>query len=241
MENNLVNIGSLHDFYKANLQYLINMNIREYDLEKSNIGILYEAKVIGEEQYQEYYTANKHERNVEIGVWMKQKPELINIYQDIMRRTRARFISENHIEDMQVLYIDNDSMTIIDNPNTDVSNRITQFGDHLNFRVKRFYTSFYKLGPIDFLYNGTNTGDYRIKYANINTDLHKNGFLDFLLTVFYEAEHAPLEEAIKKAEQEFEIYRKREMELLESDFDRAVKQLSINQNNGDVQSPSSNN
>lgn len=35
------------------------------------------------------------------------------------------------------------------------------------------------------------------------------------------------EEAIKKAEQEFEIYRKREMELLESDFDKAVKQLSI--------------
>ena len=33
------------------------------------------------------------------------------------------------------------------------------------------------------------------------------------------------EEAIKKAEQEFEIYRKREMELLESDFDRAIKQL----------------
>ena len=33
------------------------------------------------------------------------------------------------------------------------------------------------------------------------------------------------EEAIRKAEQEFEIYRKREMEQLESDFDRAVKSL----------------
>ena len=33
------------------------------------------------------------------------------------------------------------------------------------------------------------------------------------------------EEAIRKAEQEFEIYRKREMEQLESDFDRAIKQL----------------
>lgn len=34
------------------------------------------------------------------------------------------------------------------------------------------------------------------------------------------------EEAMKKAEQEFEIYRKREMEMLESDFDRAMKQIS---------------
>lgn len=33
------------------------------------------------------------------------------------------------------------------------------------------------------------------------------------------------EEAIKKAEHEFEIYRKREMEQLESDFDKAIKQL----------------
>ena len=36
------------------------------------------------------------------------------------------------------------------------------------------------------------------------------------------------EEAIKKAEKEFEIYRKREMEQLESDFDRAIKQLPLN-------------
>ena len=33
------------------------------------------------------------------------------------------------------------------------------------------------------------------------------------------------EEAIRKAEQEFEVYRKREMELLESDFDKAIKNL----------------
>lgn len=33
------------------------------------------------------------------------------------------------------------------------------------------------------------------------------------------------QEAIEKAEREFEIYREREMRLLESDFDRAVKRL----------------
>jgi len=34
-------------------------------------------------------------------------------------------------------------------------------------------------------------------------------------------------QAMEKAEQEFEIYRKREMKQLESDFDRAIKQLSL--------------
>ena len=38
------------------------------------------------------------------------------------------------------------------------------------------------------------------------------------------------EEAIKKAEREFEIYREREMRLLESDFDKAVKALLDDKN-----------
>ena len=38
------------------------------------------------------------------------------------------------------------------------------------------------------------------------------------------------QEAIEKAEREFEIYREREMRLLESDFDKAVKQLKIIEN-----------
>ena len=37
------------------------------------------------------------------------------------------------------------------------------------------------------------------------------------------------QEAIEKAEREFEIYRKREMKLLESDFDKAVKRLNRKQ------------
>lgn len=38
-------------------------------------------------------------------------------------------------------------------------------------------------------------------------------------------------QAVKRAEREFEIYREREMKQLESDFDRAVKELTQNDNN----------
>ncbi|MCL2435712.1 MAG: virulence RhuM family protein, partial [Lentimicrobiaceae bacterium] len=43
------------------------------------------------------------------------------------------------------------------------------------------------------------------------------------------------QQAVEKAEQEFEIYRQREMRLLESDFDKAVKELTAqaNKNNND--------
>ena len=37
--------------------------------------------------------------------------------------------------------------------------------------------------------------------------------------------HISHKQAIEKAEKEFEIYRKREMDLLESDFDKEIKKL----------------
>lgn len=38
-------------------------------------------------------------------------------------------------------------------------------------------------------------------------------------------------QAIEKAEKEFDIYRKREMDLLESDFDKEIKKLKDNNSN----------
>lgn len=40
------------------------------------------------------------------------------------------------------------------------------------------------------------------------------------------------QEAIEKAEREFEIYSEREMRLLESDFDRVVKRLNRKHDDG---------
>ena len=42
------------------------------------------------------------------------------------------------------------------------------------------------------------------------------------------------QEAIEKAEREFEIYREREMRMLESDFDKAVKRLKDRNGDGDL-------
>ena len=43
------------------------------------------------------------------------------------------------------------------------------------------------------------------------------------------------QEAIEKAEREFEIYREREMRMLESDFDKAIKRLKQNQDNKETE------
>ena len=49
------------------------------------------------------------------------------------------------------------------------------------------------------------------------------------------------QEAIEKAEREFEIYREREMRLLESDFDKAVKRLKNLKDDGDLEEDETNN
>lgn len=49
------------------------------------------------------------------------------------------------------------------------------------------------------------------------------------------------QEAIEKAEREFEIYREREMRLLESDFDRAVKRLKNLNDDSDLDEDNTNN
>lgn len=162
-----------------------NVFIREYDLAKANISALYECGIIDEEQYQSYLTVDKHEREVEIGCYTKRNPELVKLIQDKVKEARELFINTNAIIDNQILYIDNDSITVIDHDLT--ANRQTHFGTHLDFVLKNTYNIFFKLGSIDFLYSEMGSG-YRLKYANTDklVSLHKDGFLDFLLSLAHE-------------------------------------------------------
>lgn len=181
--------------YKANIDHLINVCIREYDLEKAILGLLYQIGRIGKEQYQSYAAMPKEKRVVEIGCYMKTDKSLFDLTQTKMSEIRNSFLETNHIEDYQVLYIDNDSISIIDPKESAYKSdtRITNFGDYINFRVKNVYTSFYRLRGVDLLYNGI-TNSYRVKYGGVKlVEKSKDNFLDLLLTLANEAEHSLLD------------------------------------------------
>ena len=181
--------------YKANLDHLINVCIREYDLEKAILGLLYQIGRIDHEQYHSYASMPKEKRVVEIGCYMKTDKSLFDLTQIKMSEIRNSFLESNHIEDYQILYIDNDSISIID-PKESVyktDTRVTNFGDHIDFRVKNVYTSFYRLRGVDFLYNGL-TDSYRVKYGGVKLiESSKDAFLDLLLALANEAEHSLLD------------------------------------------------
>lgn len=178
--------------YKAPYLYLVNVWLKEYDLAKANISVLYEEGILTESQYKNFYNMPKQEREVSIGYMIRDNKDLYKVIQEGLRKVRNAFLSENHIDEMSVLYVDNDSMTIIEpKTNNVVDNHYkTRFGKVLEFKLKNVYTSLYRLADLDFLYYKDNGSEkYRIKYANKDMGKkHLNGFLEFLLSIANEAE-----------------------------------------------------
>ena len=172
-------------FYKAPYEYLIGVPIYEYDIKAANVSVLRHHNIIDDQQYQSYLKAPKKEREVEMGIWLKQL-ELYDLFKQTVAEARQWFFKENHIEDHQILYIDNDSITLIDR----LANN-TQYSQYIDFKQKNTYNSFYRLGRVDFLYYSDNDQEsYRIKYGGTKLNLiHKDGFLDLLLSIANEAQN----------------------------------------------------
>ena len=199
------------DSYKSNYDHLINCSIREYDLSKANIGVLFSLGVLDEEQYLSYANSPKKERVVEIGCYFKFNPDMVIAYREKLKQIRLQFVEVNQIQDHQILYVDRDSITVIDPLVGDV-NRVTNFGTHLDFKVKNVYTSYYKLGPIDFLYSSIQS-TYRVKYGGEKVvQNHTNGFIDFLVSVAKQAE-TNVYEALMMVKDTYEAYTKLQLDI----------------------------
>lgn len=212
--------------YKAPYLYLVNMWLKEYDLEKANISILFEEGVLSESDYQKFYNMPKEDREVQIGCMMKDNKDLTKVLQNGLKKARNTFLIENHIEDNNVLYIDNDSITIIEPRTSSVENKyVTNFSKCIHFKMKNVYSSMYRLKDVDFLYfNNRIEERYRIKYANKNMRFkHTNGFLEFLLTICNEAEMGHVLNTLQMIKYTYCMYIRCE---LPTDFYREFNQRS---------------
>lgn len=172
--------------YAAPYQYLINKNIQEYDISKANISILFDIGYIKKEDYEYLYHLPKHQREIKVGLMMRSDQNMSRSLNNGFVEARKLFFEANGINDMNVLYIDKDSVTLID-----ANIKTIQISDHIIFNPKSTYTSMYRLGQIDFLYfnNGCDES-YRFKYVNqeMLEKFHGKFFMDFLLFIAEEAQ-----------------------------------------------------
>ena len=180
-------------YYRSPIEFLINYSIEEWDIEKANISILRDAGYLDDTQYLNFKNMDKNKREVTIGCLIRDNPEVGDILKQGISNARLQFYSINTIDREQILYVDNDSITII-KPKTHIRNnmqKIVPISEHVRFRLKGLYTSYYRLGPLDMLYYSDQAYEnYRIKYGNHDKLglQHGEWFLNLLLSAFHSAE-----------------------------------------------------
>jgi hypothetical protein len=203
--------------YVAPYEWLINLNIQEWDLAKANISILRSLNLISEEKYQEYLIMPKQNREVAIGCLRRDNPEIEEGYQQGIVTARQLFFDINSIEQENVLYIDNDSITTIHSWNDRRAGYIRgQINPYLNFRVKNRYTSLYRINEIDFLYYSDGKEEkYRLKGINQSRmeESHKGYFLDLLLAIAYSAQSYGILDTLNMIKQSYLKYVNRELPI----------------------------
>src|SRR5574344_1702144 len=180
--------------YDSGIDYLISSYIREYDISKANINILYKYGVISYDEYIAYFNMDKYSREVSIGN-LQKNPEITKILQNGIIEAKKLFFDANNIEDGDVLAIKNDAVLLI--------NKIahnTKF-DNIEFINKELFTSYIKINnntKLFYTYDNIRKIElFGVKGINKNNlSLHKDFFVDFLKEFFYCCENSTINETI---------------------------------------------
>ena len=99
--------------YTADIQYLTNTFVREYDISKANINVLYSNKVIDKNTYEYLYSAERMTRQIFVGKLQQGNPEVTDILQNGIIEAKKQLFESNYIKDYEVLSIKNDAVFII--------------------------------------------------------------------------------------------------------------------------------
>lgn len=180
--------------YLLDVDYLLSTYIREYDISKANINILYKYGVINKQQYDQYYLMNREARQISIGLLLRDKPEVNDILRKGIQEAKRCFFEANNIQEQDILSIKNDAVFVINKIPT-----VTKF-DNIEFSMKNIYTSYYRLMGIELYYFfDIVSGEEKLDVKGINDEnlkLHKKYFIEFLEVCFNSAQSYPIEDVI---------------------------------------------
>ena len=166
--------------YTINLGYLFNQYIREYDISKANINILFAKGVINYDLYTKLYNSDRMYRQVYIGKMIRNNEEIQEILSNGIIEYKQKFFEANGITDNDIISIKNDAVFILNKVP-----RILNF-DNVTFVHKNTYTSFMRLNELE-LYYGSDFNSEVIDIKGIkDDDLEKyhTDFLDIIINFF---------------------------------------------------------
>lgn len=215
------NLYERHLYLNPDIPIISAHKIREYDMTSGGLNVLIKAGALSDHQIKWLKSLPKKDRNIQIGLLLKNNKELVEIQNAGFVEARKNLFEANDIEDSDVLSIKKDAVFLIDK-----SADVLKFNE-VEFRLANTYTSFYKLGQIEFYFKNAMSYDsikLDIKNMHPHLELHQEHFLKFLITTFKSVEELE-QNAYQKKLKRFAIkYKNRE---LDTEFYREFNDSSM--------------
>ena len=159
--------------YTIALPYIFNQYIREYDISKANINILFAENAISKELYDHLYNSDRMYRQVYIGKMIRNNETIQEILNNGIIKYKQKFFEVNGITDNDIVSIKNDAVFVLNK-----APRILKF-DNVQFVHKNTYTSFIKLNELEVYYGSFKDSEV-IDIKGIKDEDLEKYHLDFL-------------------------------------------------------------
>jgi len=196
--------------YTANISYLTNALIYEYDISKANISILYTYGYINKETYERLWNAPRMVRQKYVG-YMQKDIKIVNVLQKGILEAKRQLFESNGIQDYEVLSIKNDAVYMV---NRTLDN--TKF-NLIEFKQKNVYTGFYKIDNLELYYYFNNIFKQEVLDVKGIRDeylkLHEPYFLQFLKDVFNTIQTHNIEHVLRIAKAFTAKYIQRQLDI----------------------------
>lgn len=196
--------------YLANARFIMSVNITEYDMSKANISTLLYKNKITEEQYSYLFSLPKMQREISIGLMIKQNPSLWEDIESGIIEGKQKLFIANNILDNEVIRISNDAVYILRNSNL----IYTKFGP-LQFIPKSRYSMFVRLADLVIFFKNE-LGDIDIDVKGLGKEqipLHENFMLTFIGNLLYLINTSPLKQSIEYFNEFYFKYLNRQLDV----------------------------
>lgn len=154
----------------------ISGRIVEYDIRSANISILRTKNIISEDEYINLYNMPKKQREIEIGLRIKNDSSIYESIKEGIKEARLELGKSNIINPDSIVRIANDAVYI--NSNIDLKN--TKFGNYVEFRKKSAYNIMTQLYNIIIFLTFLPDGNFDIDVKGLgeeNIKLHESYIL----------------------------------------------------------------
>lgn len=136
-----------HNYINKHIEIIRDVKIREYDIKSAGLNILYNRGYVDKEDYEELLSIPKLERNVIIGKWLRDNPEINAVMMDEFVRIRKILFEINEIDDDEILSIKKDAIFIVDRELTELK------FENYEFTCREEFTDYIFLDKKEYYYN----------------------------------------------------------------------------------------